>query len=374
MTGKMKLPDYTAISRRSMLAAGGALGATALLGGRTALAAEKPSLKIAMANNTMTVVYPYVTNAQAFGFFEEEGVDVEVVMGQGTPQVLTLLTAGTVDLVMANPEPMARLIIERDMKLRSVFAGQQSQYILSVPNNSPIQTIADLKGKRIGMFSPESGIDYLRARLLDESMTVSDIQIVPTGFGGQAVAAVNNNQVDAVLYWTDALVMMQQAGLDLRRLPKAEWEAGFYQYVGVTRQETIDNNADALSRVIRAFARGLMLSFIAPEATVEGFWKQYPDQAPRPDDKEKSLQSNLGRLAAYNAEQGLPLDAGKEQLMEHQWGAQTLPVWTRMQDAMLRVGLISKKIDPQNLFDNGFTQEANKFDREALYQKAASLK
>jgi NitT/TauT family transport system substrate-binding protein len=362
------------ISRRSLLAGAAALGTTTLIGSFPAIARAKPPLKIAMANNVMTVVYPYVTNAQVFGLFDAQDVDVEVVMGQGTPQVLSLLTAGTVDLVFANPEPMARLDVERGMKLKSVFAGQQSQYILAVTEDSPIQSVSDLKGKRIGMFSPESGIDYLRARLMDEGMSVEDVQIIPTGFGGQAVAAVNNNQVDAVMYWTDALVMMGQAGLKLRKLPKAEWEAGFYQYVGVTKQETIDNNADTLSRVVRAFVQGQMLSFIAPKVTVEGFWKQHPDQEPRPGDREKALESNVGRLQAYNAEQGLPLDASKEQIMEHQWGAQNLPVWTRMQEAMLRVKLISKKIDPQDLFDNSFTEEANKFDREALFQKVESLK
>src|SRR5436190_18719589 len=120
-----------------------------------------------MANSVMTVTYPYITNAQALGFFKQEGVKADVVMGQGSPQILSLLVAGTAELVFCNPEPVAQLNADRNLPVKAIFTVLHSQYILSVPEDSPIQTVADLKGKRLGMFSPQSGIDYLKARLQD---------------------------------------------------------------------------------------------------------------------------------------------------------------------------------------------------------------
>src|SRR6185312_17549449 len=81
------------LSRRNVLAGSGLLALPWVTRARAAM----PTLKLGMANPVMTVVYPYVTNAQAMGFFEQEGVHVDVVMGQGSPQILSLLVAGTVD-------------------------------------------------------------------------------------------------------------------------------------------------------------------------------------------------------------------------------------------------------------------------------------
>jgi NitT/TauT family transport system substrate-binding protein len=354
------------LSRRAFLALAGAAGLAA-----TARAQGKPTLRIAMANSVMTVTYPYVTNAQQLGFFDQEGVNAEVVMGQGSPQVLSLLVAGTVDLVFCNPEPLVQLNADRSQAVKSVVAVQKSQYILAVPEDSPINSVQDLKGKRLGMFSPQSGIDYLKARLMDAGLTVADIEIVPTAFGGQTMAAVRQNQVDALLYWSDALLMMRYAGLKLRDLPKAAWEPGLYQYVGATTPAVIEKKADALGRAIRAMMQGQMMSIISPDLTVEAFWKQYPDQAPRPDQREAALAQNLARVRQQNTIVGVPPDPSREQLMAQQWGDQALETWTRAQDILFRIGSITRKVDPERLFDNRFIAQANQFDRAKLFDMAA---
>lgn len=320
----------------------------------------------------MTVIYPYITNAQQLGFFKQEGVGADVVMGQGSPQILSLLVAGTADVVFSNPEPMIQLHADRGLPVKSIFVVLQSQYILAFPDDSPIQTVAQLKGKRIGMFSPQSGIDYLKARLQDNGMTVNDITIVPTAFGGQTMVAVRQKQVDAILYWNDALLMMRYAGLRLRELPKADWEKGLYQYAAVTTEETIAKRPEALRRALRAMAQGQMFFALSPKKTVEAFWQKYPDQAPKPDAHDKAMDQDLVRIREQLKQIGLPENFTREQLMTHIWGNQTLKAWTQMQDNLLRVGSLSKKVDPATLFDNQFIAAANDFDHAKLAQLAES--
>jgi NitT/TauT family transport system substrate-binding protein len=328
------------------------------------------SLKIGMANSVMTVTYPYITNAQQLGFFKHEGVRTEIMMGQGSPQILSLLVAGTAELVFCNPEPVIQLNADRSLPVKSVFVVLQSQYILSVPDDSPIQTVADLKGKRIGMFSPQSGIDYLKARLQDAGLTANDITIVPTAFGGQTMVAVRQKQVDAILYWSDALLMMRYAGLKLRDLPKAEWEKGLYQYVAATTDDVMSKKPEALRRALRAMAQGQMFFALSPEKTVEAFWRQYPDQAPKADARDKAMDQNLVRIREQVKQIGLPENFTREQLLAHRWGEQTLAAWTRMQDNLLRVGSLTKKVDPARLFDNSFIAAANDFDRTKVVKLA----
>lgn len=356
-----------ALTRRAALAMPAVL---ALTRGASAQAPKEETLRIGMANSVMTVTYPYITNAQQLGYFKDAGVRTEVLMGQGSPQILSLLVAGTAELVFCNPEPVIQLRADRSLPVKSVFVVLQSQYILAVPEDSPIRTVEELKGKRIGMFSPQSGIDYLKARLQDGGMTVADITIVPTAFGGQTMVAVRQKQVDAILYWSDALHMMRYGGLALRDLPKADWEKGLYQYVGVTTDDVIAKKPEALKRALRGMAQGQMFFALSPEKTLEAFWRQYPDQAPKPDARAKAVDQNLARIGAQLPQIGLPENFTREQLMTHRWGEQSLSAWTRMQDNLLRVGSQTKKIDPASFFDNQFIAAANDFDRAKLVAMA----
>jgi NitT/TauT family transport system substrate-binding protein len=244
--------------------------------------------------------------------------------------------------------------------------------MLAVSDDSPIQTVAQLKGKRIGMFNPQSGIDYLKARLQDNGMTVNDITIVPTAFGGQTMAAVRQKQVDAVLYWNDAMLMMRYAGLRLRELPKADWEKGLYQYVVIATEDTIAKRPEVLRRALRAMAQGQMFLALSPEKSVEAFWRQYPEQAPKPDAREKAIDQNLVCIREQLKQIGLPENFTREQVMTHKWGNQTIEGWTRMQENLLRVDSLSKKVDPARLFDNQFIPAANDFDHAKLAKLAES--
>jgi NitT/TauT family transport system substrate-binding protein len=362
------------ISRRRLI--GGTLAAAA--GGLFGLPrfglAQQPALRIGMANANMTVTYPYISSTLALGWFEEEGVKVEVVNGQNSPQILALLVGGTVDLVFCNPEPVVQLVADKNLNLKSVFVVQESQYILTAPEDSPVRSIQDLKGKRLGMASPLSGIDYLKARLQDAGMSVNDVEIVPTGFAGQVIAALQQKRVDAILYWSDAIAQFRYAGIKLRDLPKADWEKGLYQYIGTTTQDVIEKKSDALQRALRAMARAQMLTVVSPELTIEAFWKQYPDQAPRPEQRAAAFQQNLARVNQQNTIVGVGTNPTKEQLMTFRWGANSLDAWSRMQNNLLRVGSLSNKVDPARFFDNRFIDYANKFDREKLFQLAARSK
>jgi NitT/TauT family transport system substrate-binding protein len=364
--------DFT--RRRLMGAAlGGALGAAAF-GWPVPGAAQQPSLKIGMANANMTVTYPYISSTLGLGMFDEEGVKVEVVHGQNSAQILGLLVGKTVDLVYCNPEPVIQLVADRGTNLKSVFVAQVSQYILTAPEGSPVKTVQDLKGKRLGMASPVSGIDYLKARLQDAGMSVNDIEIVPTGFAGQVIAALQQKRVDAILYWSDAIAQFRYAGIKLNDLPKADWEQGLYQYIAVTTQPVIEQKADALARTLRAMARAQMLSVISPELTIQAFWKQYPDQAPKEDQKATAFQQNLARVKQQNTITGIAPNPTKEQLMTYRWGENSLEAWSRMQNNLLRVGSLQNKVDPARFFDNRFIDAANRFDREKLFQLAAKCR
>jgi len=185
------------------------------------------------------------------------------------------------------------------------------------------------------------------------------------------IAALQQKRVDAILYWSDAIAQFRYAGVKLRDLPKADWEKGLYQYVGTTTQQVIDTKADALTRTLRAMARAQLLTLVSPERTIEAFWKQYPDQAPKPDQRQVAFDQNMARVKQQNTIIGAGPNPTREELMKFRFGENDAAAWARMQENMLRVGSLKNKVDPSKFYDNRFIDAANKFDRQKVFALAA---
>src|SRR5437016_5181827 len=76
---------------------------------------EKSSAKIALGAAVLTPGYPYLFVAQSQGYWEQDGVKVEVLLAQGGAQVLQLLAAGQADVGIVAPETV--VIARREQNL-----------------------------------------------------------------------------------------------------------------------------------------------------------------------------------------------------------------------------------------------------------------
>jgi NitT/TauT family transport system substrate-binding protein len=134
--------------------------------------------------------------AEEAGIFDKAGVNVELVWFEGYTDSINALSAGRLD---ANSQTL-------NDTLASVAAGA-AQHIVLVNDNSTgndqviadasIKTVADLKGKRIGV---EAGVvdHFLLALALQKAgMTLSDVNVVNLETGA-AAASFASGQLDAV--------------------------------------------------------------------------------------------------------------------------------------------------------------------------------
>lgn len=81
---------------------------TALIGASAAasLAQDLKKVTYAIATADLNVGYPFATLAKALGYFEEEGLDVEIVPGQSSAATAQLLLTGRADVGVAQPDPV----------------------------------------------------------------------------------------------------------------------------------------------------------------------------------------------------------------------------------------------------------------------------
>jgi hypothetical protein len=90
---------------------------------------------------------------------------------------------------------------------------------IGVLQDRPIKSVADLKGKKIGIFSLGTGgmpllKGYLRANGINPD---KDVQIIATGAGAPALEALRSDRVQALMFWGSALTGFQNAGLEHAR-------------------------------------------------------------------------------------------------------------------------------------------------------------
>ncbi len=210
------LSDITSVTRRTWLKAAGAatvgsaLAAargTALIGGAAALAASS-GVHAQGNGKTLRIGYQKYGNfivLKARGSLEKrlaaEGVTVQWLEFPGGPQLLEGLNAGAVDIGTVGETPP---IFAQAGGVDFVYIGSEPPApkgeAIIVQADSPIRTVADLRGKRVAL-NRGSNVHYLLVKALEQAK-VGYPEIVPTYLTpADARAAFVQRSVDAWVIW-----------------------------------------------------------------------------------------------------------------------------------------------------------------------------
>ena len=134
------------------------------------------------------------------GFFKAEGADVSGILSSsgGGTTVRNLMTGhlsfGEIDLAGT----VAAIQQGADLKIISDNVLTVAEFVWAVKPDSPIKTLADLKGKKIGYTNPRSTSQALDILLLEQAgLKPDDAELVKTGGFGEAVVALNLGLIDA---------------------------------------------------------------------------------------------------------------------------------------------------------------------------------
>jgi len=93
-----------------------------LLVGLCACSEQESLKKITLSEVTHSVFYAPQYAAIALGYFEEEGLQVELVNGEGADKVMTSVISGQVDIGLAGPEASIYVYNEGKEDYAKVFA------------------------------------------------------------------------------------------------------------------------------------------------------------------------------------------------------------------------------------------------------------
>ena len=274
--------------------------------------------------------------AESAGFFKEEGIEVEKVPFNGTATLLPQMTAKRVHVGYPNPDV---LIVSRQpgrdpLPLRFMFnVTRESAWEFVVPAASPVRTLADLKGKKVGVGAP-------------------------------AFLAFREGKVDALNLFDAQHATLETSGTAIRRLDMPKKYLDLHSNGFIVHDDMLKENPKLLAGFGRAFAKGIVACEANREACVRNFWTLYPSQKPAGDeakvmaDQIKVMNSRFNKMLAFGG--------GKRVFGEY-----SAQGWRDFTEALLVGGQIqTKDIDIGSLYTNALVPEFNRFDAAAVAAKA----
>jgi len=200
------------MQRRTLLIASSSLLATPAL--LRAQVLEKPRLTIAVGGKNLLYYLP-LTIAETLGYFKAEGLEITIADFAGGSQALRAVVGGSADVVSGAFEHTLNMQPKGQALRAFALQGRAPQIVLGVnPKTMPnFKTVADLKGKKIGVTAPGSSTNVMANFVLAKAgIKPSEVSIIGVGAGSGAVAAMRSGQIDAISNLDPVITLLARSG------------------------------------------------------------------------------------------------------------------------------------------------------------------
>jgi NitT/TauT family transport system substrate-binding protein len=183
----------------------------------TAQALERKKITIAVGGKNLLYYLP-LTIAEQRKYFEPEGLEVSIVDFAGGARALQAVVGGSADVVSGAFEHTLNMQAKGQPMRAFVLQGRAPQIVLAVSTKTMpnYKTLADLKGKKIGVTAPGSSTNIMANFVLAKAgLKPTDVSIVGVGAAQGAVAALRSGQIDAISN-LDPVITILQRGNDIK--------------------------------------------------------------------------------------------------------------------------------------------------------------
>ncbi|WP_431285730.1 ABC transporter substrate-binding protein [Humitalea sp. 24SJ18S-53] len=211
------------------------------------------------------------------GWFTEAGINARIVDFRGGAPAVQALVGNGITYCICAPEHAVRL---RNRNIDGVIAfalDRRHTYSLLVPVNSPVRSLEDLRGKRVGITSPGSLTENLVRLLLsrDANLQVGrDVELVGAGVGAAQKAALDTGRIAAGTFGNlDALRLEGQGYRTLY-----DWRTQNVPSLAlIARQRWLEENEPVAQRVLQVVLRAQAVLLDDRDAAAVTLRRLYPE-------------------------------------------------------------------------------------------------
>jgi NitT/TauT family transport system substrate-binding protein len=240
-----------------------ALAATALLGSTAWGQAKLDKVTIAGWSGPISEITNLLVEPDK-GFFRAQGIDMVFMPGTGGGDAVRNLLSGQADVAFTDPGSLYAAL-DKGEKLRVIYdIYPQNIFNVVALKSSGISKPADLKGKKIGVYSLSSGtLTNLQLLLNQAGLSEKDVTIVVTGLLN--FAPLMQGQVDATAATDTGLLVARAKGVGEVNVMEVRNSLNVSSDIFVVREETYQQKKDVLRRFLAAYRDSMLWMIAQPQ-------------------------------------------------------------------------------------------------------------
>jgi ABC-type nitrate/sulfonate/bicarbonate transport system substrate-binding protein len=266
------------------------------------------------------------------GIFAQYGIDLDISNFTSDTKLQQAFAANAVDVGLGGGPAMAFEIKGSQAITVAAFAGPPGTIAVATLPDSPIETVADLKGKTLAVAASGSLTEWLTKRLsAHEGWGPDGIKTVALGAGAAMNGALFTHQVDAMMTGTENVYILADKG-QARLVAGAEsFVPDFIAHVVFARKDLVASNPDLIDR----FLKGLFASIRfakANKAATTAYLGPLLNESPPVIDK------------VYDHETAILIDDGR-------FDPKAMAI---LEDSFIDMGILASKPSDDQLFTTRF--------------------
>jgi ABC-type nitrate/sulfonate/bicarbonate transport system substrate-binding protein len=277
--------------------------------------------------------------AKEKGYFEEEGLDVEIIM-PGEAGADTLVASGKSQFGVGYQEgvTLARIQNVPLVSIAAVIQHNTSGFASPVAKN--IVSPKDFEGKSYGGWGSPVEKSVISSLMNIEKADVEKVKIVSIGDADFFTAVKKDIDFTWIFYgWTGVEAELRGEKINMVYLTDYSKKLDYYTPVLTTNEKMISENPETVKAFVKAAAKGYQFAMENPSDAADVLIKAVPDLDP------KLVKKSQEWLAP------------KYQDDAPRWGEQKLEVWENYSNWMFENGLLEKELDAKKAFTNDFLPE-----------------
>ena len=283
--------------------------------------------------------YTGVYVAQKLGYYEEEGLDVEVNQpGEGS--TAQLIAAGQGDFGFSYQEDMT-IARTQGLPVKAIAAViQHNTSGFASPVEKGIKSPKDFEGKKYGGWGSPAEEAMLKALMDKAGADFNKLEMINIGTADFFTSVQKDIDFEWI-YWGRTGIESEIRGIPLNFIKLRDYHEAldFYSPILIASEKTIEKKPEFVKRFMKATARGYQYCINNPEDAAKIFCEMVPEL-----DKELVLKSQQYLAKEYQS------DAKR-------WGEMSLERWKKYADWMYSQNLIEKPLDAESAFTNEFLPE-----------------
>jgi NitT/TauT family transport system substrate-binding protein len=230
-------------------------------------AADPTRIKFASTNRELFDNLPLYVAAGG-GMFKAENLDVEITHFAGGGDVVRAVVSGVADMGMVGTSS-AIIAAGKGEPLKIISAWTAPAYgiVWIVPTDSPIKTVKDLAGKKVGITRPGSITHTGMLAALRANDLVGQVELVPVGGPGDGWAMLKAGRVQATHHTAPDVYNLVDRGEARILFQTSDYLKDYQQGVVAALEPYLQKNAETARRFLRAIKNA------------DDFIAQKPDEA-----------------------------------------------------------------------------------------------